>query len=163
MWELGAKGYIPKTDTWCEHVFTQVMMPCNNTLHPKYISLNFNHRPNDCHKQKHGNFAISPTYSIPQNPSSPRPTPGVSMRSHRLWALNTDLRTVDGTDPPVDTRPGDFYSTRNFLRLLTKSWRFFSNFVAFSEADKADLIQHAFRDLEVVFITSGLYHVSVTS
>jgi hypothetical protein len=22
MWELGSKGYIPKTDAWCEHVFT---------------------------------------------------------------------------------------------------------------------------------------------
>eukprot|EP00001_Collodictyon_triciliatum_P170743 30278_5 len=31
--ELGAKGYIPKTDAWCEHAFTQVMMPCNNTSH----------------------------------------------------------------------------------------------------------------------------------
>ena len=45
MWELGAKGCIPKTDAWCEHAFTQVMIPCNNTLHPKYTSLNFNHRP----------------------------------------------------------------------------------------------------------------------
>jgi hypothetical protein len=27
------------------------MMPCKNTLHPKYISLNFNHGPDDCHTQ----------------------------------------------------------------------------------------------------------------
>jgi hypothetical protein len=25
MWELGTKGYIQKTDTWCEHAFWQVM------------------------------------------------------------------------------------------------------------------------------------------
>ena len=40
--------------------------PCNNTLHPKYTSLNFNHRPTGFQKQKYGNFAISPTYNIPQ-------------------------------------------------------------------------------------------------
>jgi hypothetical protein len=63
--------------------------PCHNTLHPKHTSLNFNNRPNGCHKQKHVNFAISPTYNMPQKccaagpEKSRRPTQPHPSTSHQ--------------------------------------------------------------------------------
>ena len=82
MWELGAKGYIPKTDAWCEHAFTQVMNP--------RIRLHLEFTPNDRQPRirlmkPHGNFPIqylqhticrkNAAQQARRNPGDPRSRP----------------------------------------------------------------------------------------
>ena len=82
MWELGAKGYIPKTDAWCEHAFTQVMSP--------RIRLHLEFTPNDRQPRirlmkPHGNFPIqylqhticrkNAAQQARRNPGDPRSRP----------------------------------------------------------------------------------------
>ena len=82
MWELGAKGYIPKPDAWCEHAFTQVMSP--------RIRLHLEFTPNDRQPRirlmkPHGNFPIqylqhticrkNAAQQARRNPGDPRSRP----------------------------------------------------------------------------------------
>jgi hypothetical protein len=127
--------------------------PCHNTLHPKHTSLNFNNRPNGCHKQKHVNFAISPTYNMPQKccaagpEKSRRPTQPHPSTSHQQHVRKCCAAGPEKSRRPTQQARGSDVMTFQHLRN--------HDFPTSTQAISTTFAMHAYIHFQLILVSTS--------